>query len=131
MRRAKIVLTAWRRQANAEIDRDLGVYVGHRPHIAEPVPPGADARSVRRPRPGRPPVYGTEDQLLIVGPVTGQAPDLLAAPRQLRLRNDLAEKITTFIQIYNRTAKPCRWTYDASSSRPHDPPTTFCGAALV
>ena len=28
-------------------------------------------------------------------------------------REDLAEKITNFIQTYNRTAKPFRWTYDA------------------
>jgi transposase len=28
-------------------------------------------------------------------------------------RSDLAEKITTFIQTYNETAKPFRWIYDA------------------
>jgi hypothetical protein len=28
-------------------------------------------------------------------------------------RDDLAEKITRFIQTYNGTAKPFRWTYDA------------------
>jgi hypothetical protein len=28
-------------------------------------------------------------------------------------RDDLANKITTFIETYNGTAKPFRWTYDA------------------
>jgi transposase len=28
-------------------------------------------------------------------------------------RKDLADKILTFIEVYNRTAKPFRWTYDA------------------
>ena len=28
-------------------------------------------------------------------------------------RNDVTEKITTFIDTYNTTAKPFRWTYDA------------------
>jgi hypothetical protein len=28
-------------------------------------------------------------------------------------RDDLAEKIITFIETYNGTAKPFRWTYDA------------------
>jgi transposase len=32
-------------------------------------------------------------------------------------RDDLIEKITTFIQTYNRTAKPFRWTYDAKLLR--------------
>ena len=32
-------------------------------------------------------------------------------------RNDLANKITTFIQTYNKTAKPFRWTYDAKLLR--------------
>jgi transposase len=32
-------------------------------------------------------------------------------------RDDLIEKITTFITIYNRTAKPFRWTYDAKLLR--------------
>ena len=27
-------------------------------------------------------------------------------------REDLAEKIATFVEVYNRTAKPFRWTYD-------------------
>jgi len=27
-------------------------------------------------------------------------------------RQDLADKITTFVDVYNRTAKPFRWTYD-------------------
>jgi hypothetical protein len=28
-------------------------------------------------------------------------------------RNDLADKIITFIETYDATAKPFRWTYDA------------------
>ena len=32
-------------------------------------------------------------------------------------RDDLIEKITTFIKTYNRTAKPFRWTYDAKLLR--------------
>jgi hypothetical protein len=28
-------------------------------------------------------------------------------------REDLIQKITTFIETYNNTAKPFRWTYDA------------------
>ncbi len=32
-------------------------------------------------------------------------------------RDDLAEKITTFIRTYNRTAKLFRWTYDAKLLR--------------
>jgi transposase len=32
-------------------------------------------------------------------------------------REDLIEKITTFIKTYNRTAKPFRWTYDAKLLR--------------
>ena len=27
-------------------------------------------------------------------------------------RQDLADKIATFVDVYNRTAKPFRWTYD-------------------
>ena len=32
-------------------------------------------------------------------------------------RDDLIEKITKFIQTYNNTAKPFRWTYDAKLLR--------------
>ena len=32
-------------------------------------------------------------------------------------REDLIEKITTFIQTYNQTAKPFRWSYDAKLLR--------------
>ncbi|MGH3813170.1 MAG: helix-turn-helix domain-containing protein [Pseudonocardiaceae bacterium] len=79
VRRAKIVLAAWRGAANAEIARDLGICVdtvrtGRRRFRGEGMPGLLD-----RPRSGRPPVYG----------------------------------VTTFIQTYNDTAKPFRWTYDA------------------
>ena len=32
-------------------------------------------------------------------------------------RDDLIQKITAFIQTYNQTAKPFRWTYDAKLLR--------------
>jgi transposase len=32
-------------------------------------------------------------------------------------REDLIQKITTFIETYNNTAKPFRWTYDAKLLR--------------
>jgi hypothetical protein len=32
-------------------------------------------------------------------------------------RDNLIEKITSFITTYNRTAKPFRWTYDAKLLR--------------
>lgn len=37
-------------------------------------------------------------------------------------RQDLADKILTFIDTYNRTAKPFRWTTRPDSSRPLEPP---------
>jgi transposase len=73
--RAKIVLAAWRGQANATIARDLGICVDtvrtwRRRFRREGMPGLAD-----RPRSGRPPVYGIEDQLLIVATVTQQTPE--------------------------------------------------------
>jgi len=74
--RAKIVLAAWRREANAKIARDLGICVDtvrtwrHR-FRREGMPGLFD-----RPRPGRPPVYGIEDQLLIVATVTQVPPEV-------------------------------------------------------
>jgi transposase len=73
--RAKIVLAAWRREANAKIARDLGVCEDTvrkwRGRFCREGMPGL----VDRPRLGRPPVYGIEDQLLIVATVTQATPD--------------------------------------------------------
>jgi hypothetical protein len=49
------------------------------------------------------------------GARVGDPPD--AAPRRLCLRDDLSQKITTFIKTYNCTAKPFRWTDDAKLLR--------------
>jgi transposase len=73
--RAKIVLAAWRREANATIAHDLGICVDTvrkwRGRFRREGMPGL----LDRPRSGRPPVYGIEDQLLIVATVTQQTPD--------------------------------------------------------
>ena len=75
VQRAKIVLAAWRRDSNAKIARDLGICVDtvrtwrHR-FCREGIPGLHD-----RPRSGRRPVYGIDDQLLIVVAVTEQTPD--------------------------------------------------------
>ncbi len=39
-------------------------------------------------------------------------------------REDLADKIENFIVVYNRTAKPYRWTYDGDPSKPPEPRRT-------
>jgi len=74
--RAKIVLAAWRRDSNAKIARDLRVCVDtvrtwRRRFRREGIPGLFD-----RPRPGRPPVYGIAEQLLIVATVTQQRPEI-------------------------------------------------------
>ncbi len=73
--RAKIVLAAWRHETNAKIARDLGgcvdtVRTWRRRFRREGIPGLFD-----RPRSGRPPVYGIEDQLLIVATVTQETPE--------------------------------------------------------
>jgi transposase len=73
--RAKIVLAAWRHEANAQIARDLGVCVDtvrcwRRRFRREGIPGLFD-----RPRPGRRPIYGIDEQLLIVATVTGRPPE--------------------------------------------------------
>ena len=74
--RAKIVLAAWRREPNAKIARGLAVGVDtvrkwrarfHREGIAG---------LLDRPRSGRPPVYGIDDQLLLVATVTETPPEV-------------------------------------------------------
>jgi transposase len=73
--RAKIVLAAWRREANAKIARELGICEDTvrtwRGRFRREGMPGL----FDRPRSGRPPVYGIEDQLLIVATLTQQTPD--------------------------------------------------------
>lgn len=74
--RAKIVLAAWRRDSNAKIARDLRVCVDtvrtwRRRFRREGIPGLFD-----RPRPGRPPIYGIAEQLLIVATVTQQRPEI-------------------------------------------------------
>lgn len=72
--RAKIVLAAWRGASNAAIARDLGICEDTvrtwRGRFRREAMPGLGDR----PRSGRPPVYGIEDQLLIAATVTGQTP---------------------------------------------------------
>lgn len=74
--RAKIVLAAWRREPNAKIARDLGVCVDTvrtwRRRFGKEGIPGLMDRS----RSARPPVYGINDQLLIVATVTQQQPEI-------------------------------------------------------
>jgi transposase len=73
--RAKIVLAAWRREANAKIARELGVCEDTvrtwRGRFCREGMPGL----FDRPRSGRPPVYGIEDHLLIVATVTQETPE--------------------------------------------------------
>ncbi len=74
--RAKIVLAAWRLDPNATIARDLQVCVDtvrtwRRRFRRQGIPGLFD-----RPRPGRPPIYGIAEQLLIVATVTGQRPEI-------------------------------------------------------
>lgn len=75
VRRAKIVLAAWRGQSNNAIARDLGISVDtvrtwRRRFRTEGMPGLTD-----RPRPGRRPVYGPEVHLRIVATVTLQRPE--------------------------------------------------------
>ncbi|MGH3945142.1 MAG: helix-turn-helix domain-containing protein [Pseudonocardiaceae bacterium] len=74
--RAKIVLAAWRREANAKIARDLGICEDTvrtwRGRFRREGMPGLSDRS----RSGRTAVYGIADQLLIVATVTQQTPQI-------------------------------------------------------
>lgn len=91
--RAKIVLAAWRRQANEKIARDLRVCVDtvrkwrHR-FRREGIPGLFD-----RPRSGRPLVYGIEAQLLIVATVTEQTPEVDAQWTHRGLAEHLHEPV--------------------------------------
>ena len=74
--RARIVLAAWRREPNAKIARDLRVGVDTvrrwRARFRRAGIPGL----LDRPRSGRPPVYGIDDQLLLVATVTETPPEV-------------------------------------------------------
>ena len=91
--RARIVLAAWRREANAKIARDLRVCVDtvrkwrHR-FRREGIPGLCD-----RPRSGRPPAYGIDDQLLIVATVTQSPPQIDAQWTHRGLAEFLAEPV--------------------------------------
>lgn len=91
--RAKIVLAAWRREANAKIVRDLGICEDTvrtwRGRFCREGMPGLSDR----PRSGRPPVYGIEDQLLIVATVTGQTPQVDSHWTHRALAEYLAEPV--------------------------------------
>lgn len=74
--RAKIVLAAWQGESNAKIARDLRVCVDTVRKWRHRFRRAGLSGLFDRPRSGRPPVYGIEDQLLIVATVTGQTPQV-------------------------------------------------------
>jgi transposase len=91
--RARIVLAAWRGEANAKIARDLGVGVDTvRRWRARFRRAGIPALR-DRPRSGRPPVYGISDQLLIVATVTGEPTGVDSHWTHRSLAHRLAEPV--------------------------------------
>ena len=74
--RAKIVLAAWRGEANAQIARELGASVDTVRRWRHRFRRGGIPALLDRPRSGRPPIYGIEAQLLIVATVTEAAPQV-------------------------------------------------------
>lgn len=100
--RAKIVLAAWRREANAKIARDLRVCVDtvrtwRRRFRREGIPGLFD-----RPRPGRPPVYGISDQLLIVATATQVPPEVDSQWTQRGLAEYLHEPLGVSVSQIGR-----------------------------
>jgi len=91
--RAKIVLAAWRREANAKIARDLGVCVDTVRRWRARFRRGGIPALRDRPRSGRPPVYGIEDQLLIVATVTAEPPEVDSHWTHRSLAQRLAEPV--------------------------------------
>ena len=91
--RARIVLAAWRREPNAKIARDLGVCVDTvrrwRARFRRAGIPGL----LDRPRSGRPPVYGIDDQLLLVATVTETPPEVDSHWTHRSLAQRLAEPV--------------------------------------
>jgi transposase len=90
--RAKIVLAAWRRTPNAEIARELGVCVDTVRRWRARFCRGGIPALLDRPRSGRPPVYGLEEQLLIVATVT-EAPEVDSHWTHRSLAEHLAEPV--------------------------------------
>lgn len=91
--RAKIVLAAWRGEANAKIARDLGICVDtvrtwRRRFRRAGIPALLD-----RPRSGRPPVYGISAQLLIVATVTEAPPQVDSHWTHRSLAQHLHERV--------------------------------------
>lgn len=91
--RAKIVLAAWRHEANAKIARDLRVCVDTvrtwRRRFRRRGIPGLFDRA----RSGRPPVYGIAEQLLIVATVTEEPPQVDAQWTHRGIAEHLAEPV--------------------------------------
>lgn len=74
--RAKIVLAAWRRESNAKIARDLRVCVDTVRRWRRRFRREGIRGLYDQARPGRPPVYGIDAQLLIVATVTADPPEV-------------------------------------------------------
>lgn len=91
--RAKIVLAAWRREANAKIARDLGVCVDTVRKWRHRFRRSGISGLLDRPRSGRPPVYGISDQLRIVATVTQTPPQIDAQWTHRGLAEHLAEPV--------------------------------------
>lgn len=91
--RAKIVLVSGRGEATATIARELGICVDTvrtwRSRFRQEGMPGLSDR----PRSGRPPIYGIEDQLLIVATVTGTTPETDSQWTHRALAEHLAEPV--------------------------------------
>jgi transposase len=124
--RAKIVLAAWRRTANAKIARDPRVCVDtvrkwRRRFRREGIPGLFD-----RPRSGRPAVYGIEDQLLIVATVTGQPPEVDAQ----WTHRGVAESLHELVGISASQIGRILASFDVKPHRvrgwPAGPPTRRC-----
>ena len=91
--RARIVLAAWRGEANARIARDLGVCVDTVRRWRRRFRRGGIPALLDRPRSGRPPVYGISDQLLIVATVTEAPPEVDSHWTHRSLARCLAEPV--------------------------------------
>ena len=91
--RARIVLAAWRREPNAKIARDLGVCVDTVRRWRARFRRGGIPGLLDRPRSGRPPVYGIDDQLLLVATVTETPPEVDSHWTHRSLAQRLAEPV--------------------------------------
>lgn len=93
VRRAKIVLAAWRREPNAKIARDLQVCVDTVRTWRRRFRRHGLSGLYDRPRSGRPPTYGIQAQLLVVTTVTGAPPQVDAQWTHRGLAEHLAEPV--------------------------------------